>query len=95
METAVQMRDACEAALPADIAICAAAVADWRAEAADQKLKKQEGKALPPRSLAENPDILAGLSAPSNQRPQLVVGFAAETQKIVEHAATAKRRQGL
>lgn len=94
VETAVQMRDACMAALPADIAICAAAVADWRAEAADQKLKKQEGKALPSLTLAENPDILAGLSAPSNQRPQLVVGFAAETQKIVEYATAKRRRKG-
>lgn len=94
VETAVEMRDACAAALPADIAICAAAVADWRAEAADQKLKKEAGKALPSLTLAENPDILAGLSAQSDQRPELVIGFAAETQKVVEYATAKRERKG-
>ncbi|WP_417514560.1 bifunctional phosphopantothenoylcysteine decarboxylase/phosphopantothenate--cysteine ligase CoaBC [Minwuia sp.] len=90
VETALQMRDACESALPADIAICAAAVADWRVDAAGQKLKKQAGQALPDLKLAENPDILAGLSGHAQQRPRLVIGFAAETQNVVEYA-TAKR----
>lgn len=94
VETAVEMRDACQAALPADIAICAAAVADWRAEAAGQKLKKEEGKALPELKLAENPDILATLSAAGNARPQLVIGFAAETQKVVEYATAKRLRKG-
>lgn len=94
VETAMQMRDACMEALPADIAICAAAVADWRVEAADQKMKKEAGKALPSLMLAENPDILAGLSAASNQRPQLVVGFAAETQNLVTYATSKRERKG-
>jgi len=94
VETAVEMRDACQAALPADIAVCAAAVADWRAEAAGQKLKKEEGKALPELKLAENPDILATLSAAGNARPQLVIGFAAETQKVVEYATAKRLRKG-
>lgn len=94
VETAIQMHDACMAALPADIAVCAAAVADWRAEAADQKLKKEAGKELPALNLAENPDILAGLSARSNQRPELVIGFAAETQNVVAYATAKRERKG-
>jgi len=94
VETAVEMRDACLAALPADIAVCAAAVADWRAEAADQKLKKQEGQSLPSLSLTENPDILATLAASPDHRPQLVVGFAAETQHVVEYATAKRAKKG-
>ena len=94
VETAVQMRDACVAALPADIAICAAAVADWRVEAAPQKLKKQAGSPLPDLKLAENPDILATLSIESDKRPALVIGFAAETEKLIDHATAKRARKG-
>jgi phosphopantothenoylcysteine decarboxylase/phosphopantothenate--cysteine ligase len=92
--TAREMLAACEAALPADIAVCAAAVADWRADAATAKLKKKPG-AVPTLKLAENPDILATLSqtsgsAAGNRRPKLVVGFAAETEDVVANAQ-AKR----
>jgi phosphopantothenoylcysteine decarboxylase / phosphopantothenate---cysteine ligase len=90
VETAEQMLAACRAALPADVAVCAAAVADWRAASqANQKVKR--GKAAE-RSLdmVANPDILATLAALAKGRPTLVVGFAAETEKVVEHA-TAKR----
>src|SRR3546814_4317037 len=81
-------------ALPVEVAICAAAVADWRvAAAAQHKLKKDNG--LPPSlELAQNPDILAELSQAGSQRPSLVVGFAAETEKVVEHARLKLDRQG-
>ncbi|UYY58539.1 bifunctional phosphopantothenoylcysteine decarboxylase/phosphopantothenate--cysteine ligase CoaBC [Sphingomonas sp. S2-65] len=87
VETAREMANAVAAALPADAAIMVAAVGDWHVEAAEQKLKK--GEAPSTLQLSENPDILALLSA-SPHRPRLVVGFAAETEKVVEHA-TAKR----
>jgi phosphopantothenoylcysteine decarboxylase / phosphopantothenate---cysteine ligase len=88
VETAREMAAAVEAALPADAAIMVAAVADWRVEgAADQKLKK--GRGAPALSLVANPDILADLAS-SPGRPRLVIGFAAETERVVEHA-TAKR----
>ena len=87
VETAQQMQDACLAALPADIAVCAAAVADWRvAQAAPEKMKKQPGAEPPSLRLAQNPDILAGLGALGEKRPRLLVGFAAETEKLIEHA---------
>jgi phosphopantothenoylcysteine decarboxylase/phosphopantothenate--cysteine ligase len=90
VETAEQMLESCRAALPADVAVCAAAVADWKvANPAGQKLKKGRGKP-PTVELAPNPDILATLSAAGNNRPGLVIGFAAETERIVENA-TAKR----
>lgn len=92
IETAVQMLAAVERALPADVAIFAAAVADWRvAASADEKIKKVPGAATPVLGLVENPDILktiAHRAAP--QRPKLVVGFAAETERVIEYA-TAKR----
>lgn len=94
IESAAEMLAACEAALPADIFIAAAAVADWRVDgAATQKLKK-DGKALPPLSLIENPDILASLSQPGPGRPALVVGFAAETQDVVAYAQAKLARKG-
>lgn len=94
VETAREMQSAVQAALPADIAVCAAAVGDWRtATEAGQKIKK-DGGAPPSLALAENPDILAGISAPGPQRPRLVVGFAAETEKLEEHAATKRARKG-
>ncbi len=87
VETAREMEEACLAALPADIAVCAAAVADWRAaEISPQKLKKRAGSAPPAVQFAQNPDILAGLGALGATRPRLLVGFAAETENIVEHA---------
>ncbi|HEU0044557.1 bifunctional phosphopantothenoylcysteine decarboxylase/phosphopantothenate synthase [Sphingomonas sp.] len=91
VETAVDMSAAVDAALPADVAIMVAAVADWRVEAAGQKVKKGEG--LPALTLVENPDILATL-ARSPQRPALLIGFAAETEQVVEHAVTKRARKG-
>jgi phosphopantothenoylcysteine decarboxylase/phosphopantothenate--cysteine ligase len=93
VESARDMLAACEKALPAEIAVCAAAVADWRAEAAPQKLKKKNG-AAPTLKLVENPDILASLSRTGNRRPLLVVGFAAETEKVIEHAQEKRKRKG-
>jgi len=88
VETARQMWTACEAQLPADIAVCSAAVADWRPEtAANSKLKKRDAPST--IKLAENPDILAGLARHA-KRPSLVVGFAAETDDLIANA-TAKR----
>ncbi|PCD01667.1 bifunctional phosphopantothenoylcysteine decarboxylase/phosphopantothenate--cysteine ligase CoaBC [Sphingomonas spermidinifaciens] len=87
VETAREMADAVGAALPADVAVMVAAVADWRVEAAGQKLKK--GAGAPALSLVPNPDILADLGA-SPHRPRLLVGFAAETERVLDHAA-AKR----
>ncbi|MGH1407520.1 MAG: bifunctional phosphopantothenoylcysteine decarboxylase/phosphopantothenate--cysteine ligase CoaBC [Rhodomicrobiaceae bacterium] len=86
VETAREMRDATLANLPADIAICAAAVADWRVKkSAGQKMKKSKD-GLPVLDLAENPDILATLSDLKDGRPHLLIGFAAETETVIEHA---------
>ena len=93
VETAREMAAAVDAALPADIAILVAAVADWRtADAAEQKIKKTGG-ALPVLQLAENPDILAGL-AKASRRPALLVGFAAETENVIAHAQAKLARKG-
>jgi phosphopantothenoylcysteine decarboxylase/phosphopantothenate--cysteine ligase len=94
VETARDMLAACEAALPADVAICAAAVADWRvARAAQAKIKK--GKNGPPvLEMAENPDILATLAARNDRRPRLVVGFAAETGDVVAYAQAKLASKG-
>ena len=94
VETAAEMLAACEAALPADVAVFAAAVADWRvAEASAQKIKKS-GTDGPALTLIPNPDILARLSQPGPQRPRLVIGFAAETERVVEHATAKRARKG-
>jgi len=94
VETAAEMLAACTAALPADIAVCAAAVADWRvAEASPGKIKKGAGPA-PSLTLVPNPDILALLSAAGPARPRLVVGFAAETDDVLAHAAAKRTRKG-
>ncbi|MGK9169118.1 bifunctional phosphopantothenoylcysteine decarboxylase/phosphopantothenate--cysteine ligase CoaBC [Inquilinus limosus] len=94
IETAEEMMAACSAALPADVAVCAAAVADWRVAApSGQKIKKGAG-GPPALTLAENPDILATLSAPGPDRPALVIGFAAETQDVVAHAQAKRTRKG-
>jgi phosphopantothenoylcysteine decarboxylase/phosphopantothenate--cysteine ligase len=94
VETAAEMLAACEAALPADIAVFAAAVADWRmAHPAERKLKKTPGGAPPPLDLIANPDILAAIAAPGPSRPRLVVGFAAETHDLAAHAQDKRRRK--
>jgi phosphopantothenoylcysteine decarboxylase/phosphopantothenate--cysteine ligase len=93
VETAAEMLAACQAALPADIAVCAAAVADWHVEPSAEKLKKQPGVAPPTLSLLPNPDILAMLSAPGPHRPRLVIGFAAETQDVAKNAAAKRLRK--
>ena len=92
VETARQMQEAVEAALPADVAVMTAAVADWRpAREGTQKIKK--GAATPSLALAENPDILAGL-ARHQHRPVLLIGFAAETENLVENAKAKLRKKG-
>lgn len=94
VETAREMLAACEAALPADVAVCVAAVADWRpAEVAAGKTKKTPGAPPPEIRLVENPDILATLSRAAD-RPRLVVGFAAETETVEDHARAKLARKG-
>jgi len=94
VESAADMLVACQAALPAEIAVCAAAVSDWRiATVASEKLKKDRG-GPPALELTENPDILRTLSQAENRRPGLVVGFAAETEKVVEYAVEKRQRKG-
>jgi phosphopantothenoylcysteine decarboxylase/phosphopantothenate--cysteine ligase len=92
VETAREMEAAVHAALPADAAIMVAAVADWRAEANGQKIKKK-GDGPPPLKLTENPDILAGL-AHHPQRPALLIGFAAETEQMLDHAKAKLAKKG-
>ena len=95
VETAAEMLAACEAALPADIFVAAAAVADWRVEnAAGGKIKKQQGAAAPALSLVPNPDILATISQSGTRRPKLVVGFAAETDDLLANAQGKLARKG-
>jgi phosphopantothenoylcysteine decarboxylase/phosphopantothenate--cysteine ligase len=91
VETARQMADAVVAALPADAAVMVAAVADWHVAPAAQKLKKGDG--TPALALLPNPDILADL-AQSPQRPPLLIGFAAETEQVVDHATAKRTRKG-
>ncbi len=94
VETAAEMLAAVQAALPADAAVMAAAVADWRvANRGAQKMKKDASGHAPALEFAENPDILATVSRGEN-RPRLVVGFAAETEKVVEHATAKRARKG-
>lgn len=93
VESAVEMADAVRHALPADVAVMVAAVADWRTrDVAGQKMKKR-GSAPPALILEENPDILTNLSA-SDKRPRLVVGFAAETNDVLENAKSKRKRKG-
>ena len=91
VETALQMAAAVKAALPADAAVMVAAVADWRVETSGQKIKKGQG--APMLALIENPDILATLTH-GQKRPRLVIGFAAETERVVEHARAKLTRKG-
>lgn len=94
VESAREMLEAVQASLPADIGIFAAAVADWRvANAGEQKIKKKDG-ALPNLSLTENPDILATVSRLAKDRPGLMVGFAAETENVIEHAKQKLAKKG-
>lgn len=94
VQTAQEMKAAVDAALPADAAVFAAAVADWRvATASDRKLKKSKD-GLPVLEFAENPDILAGVSQMTKGRPGLVVGFAAETDDVEAHATAKRARKG-
>jgi phosphopantothenoylcysteine decarboxylase / phosphopantothenate---cysteine ligase len=94
VETARQMYEAVQAALPASAAVMAAAVADWRVtNAGTQKMKKDGSGKAPALEFSENPDILASISK-GMQRPYLVVGFAAETENVVAHATAKRLRKG-
>jgi phosphopantothenoylcysteine decarboxylase / phosphopantothenate---cysteine ligase len=92
IETAQQMADSVDAALPADAAVMVAAVADWRVDPASHKIKKS-GDGAPGLALIENPDILANLAARVD-RPRLIVGFAAETERVVDHATAKRLKKG-
>lgn len=95
VNTAEEMLTASLNALPSDIAVCAAAVADWRVVTqAKQKLKKRDNKTPPELALAENPDILHAIARHPNKRPQLVIGFAAETEALQENAARKRILKG-
>lgn len=94
VETALQMQEAVNAALPVDAGVFAAAVADWRVtSASDRKLKKSKD-GLPMLEFAENPDILKSVSQMTQGRPKLVVGFAAETNDVIENATAKRLRKG-
>ncbi len=93
VQTATEMLAAVEHSLPADVAVFAAAVADWRvADAGAQKIKKNG--ASPKLSLVENPDILASVAQRTSGRPRLVIGFAAETDQVIEYARAKLRKKG-
>lgn len=94
VETAKDMLSACTDALPVNIAVCAAAVADWRVDHQNtSKIKKKNGD-VPALRLTENPDILATLSALTDQRPELMIGFAAETENVVKNGQTKLTSKG-
>jgi phosphopantothenoylcysteine decarboxylase/phosphopantothenate--cysteine ligase len=92
--TARDMLEAVEGALPADAAVFAAAVADWRVAEADQEKIKKSKSGAPALSLVENPDILATIARRNSQRPKLVIGFAAETENVIEHAKAKLKSKG-
>ena len=95
VQTAVEMLDACRHALPVDIAVCAAAVSDWSASAVmKQKIKKHGDRTPPDIKLKENPDILATLAGTPKKRPKLVIGFAAETENLLDNAKIKKKSKG-
>ncbi|WP_170333448.1 bifunctional phosphopantothenoylcysteine decarboxylase/phosphopantothenate--cysteine ligase CoaBC [Ruegeria arenilitoris] len=94
VETAQQMSDAVDAALPVDAGVFAAAVADWRVSSASDKKLKKSRDGLPVLEFAENPDILKRVSHMEKGRPALVVGFAAETDNVIEHATAKRGRKG-
>jgi phosphopantothenoylcysteine decarboxylase/phosphopantothenate--cysteine ligase len=93
VQTAREMLAACEAALPVDVAVCAAAVADWRVAREARRKVKKDG-APPTLTLTENPDILQSLSQAGRDRPALVVGFAAETESVVRNAVAKRKKKG-
>jgi len=94
VETALQMLEACQSALPVDVAVLTAAVADWRPETVSAQKTKKSSAAPEPIRLVENPDILATLSALGPRRPSLVIGFAAETEQVEAHAKAKLARKG-
>jgi phosphopantothenoylcysteine decarboxylase/phosphopantothenate--cysteine ligase len=94
VETAAEMLAASEAALPVDVAVMAAAVSDWRVETASTQKLKKDGKGAPQLRLIENPDILARIAGRRNDRPALVIGFAAETENVVANARSKRARKG-
>jgi phosphopantothenoylcysteine decarboxylase/phosphopantothenate--cysteine ligase len=94
VESAADMMTACEAALPVDVAVCAAAVSDWRAASLESHKIKKTGDTSPSLRLAQNPDILASLARHQQHRPQLVVGFAAETENLLDNASEKRLRKG-
>ena len=94
VEAATDMMAACNSALPADIAVFTAAVADWRVDStSSEKIKKQDGAGPPQLHLVENPDILRTIANLPKGRPSLVIGFAAETQDVIAHARTKLARK--
>ena len=93
VESAEQMLAACQAALPVDVAVCAAAVSDWKVTSANPQKLKKDGE-LPRLELAHTTDILASLAAAGNQRPALVIGFAAETENVIEYAKAKRAQKG-
>jgi phosphopantothenoylcysteine decarboxylase/phosphopantothenate--cysteine ligase len=95
IESATDMLAACQSALPADVAVCAAAVTDWRpADPASHKLKKTAGGGAPDIQLIETPDVLARIAQSGNLRPRLVVGFALETEDLLKNAMTKLKSKG-
>lgn len=94
VESAREMAEAVEAALPVDAGVFAAAVADWRVSTASESKLKKSKDGLPVLKFTENPDILAGVAQRAEGRPQLVVGFAAETDDVEAHATAKRRRKG-
>ncbi len=94
VETAQQMLAASEAALPVDVAVMAAAVSDWRVEAISAQKLKKDGTGAPSLRLVENPDILARIAGRGNDRPALVIGFAAETENVVANARVKREKKG-
>ena len=93
VETAREMLEAALAALPAEVAVCAAAVADWRVATEFTQKVKKTAQGTPLLEFSENPDILATLSA-HPRRPRLVIGFAAETEEVIAHATAKRARKG-
>jgi phosphopantothenoylcysteine decarboxylase/phosphopantothenate--cysteine ligase len=95
IETTAEMLAACEAALPVDVGVFAAAVADWKVAApANQKIKKDDSGRAPNLELAANPDILQSMSHAGAKRPKLVIGFAAETENLVAFAKAKRQKKG-
>ena len=94
VETALEMLDACERVLPVDVAVCVAAVADWRPTEVSQRKIKRSGGTPPTLRLEENPDIVATIAGAGERRPALVVGFAAETENVIDNAITKRQRKG-